>query len=194
MTARANSEITVRKKFRKTTKDDPQQQKLMRTVMQVEWPVHALTSNPDLLIPWSKPSPLIMSAGQVCLWRCATSERGDRRHALPMPIHTTRPAATSNKSKPHLASLLLVGRVRHRREVIGRTDLDSVGSGFEPREAYTELGGRGRASITGTGRNSATLTCSHGTRQGSPNRSTSAGSAAPRSPGCCEPTLGLTLA
>src|SRR5437763_159024 len=61
-----------------------------------------------------------MSAGPVCLPRCAGTERNDRRHALPMPIHRTGPAATSNESNPHLASPLLVGRLRRKRGPLAR--------------------------------------------------------------------------
>jgi hypothetical protein len=76
-----------------------------------------------------------MSAHKVCPPYARRASRDDRRHALPMLIHTTGRAATSNESNRHLAFLLLVGRVKRRREVTGTTDLDSVGSGFEPREA-----------------------------------------------------------
>jgi hypothetical protein len=54
------------------------------------------------------------------------SERRDRPHALPMPIITTRPTTTSNKASPHVTSFQVVGRIRRRREVSRRTDLDSA--------------------------------------------------------------------
>ena len=77
--------------------------------------------------------PVTTSSCRPAALVCGNARReraGDRLHALPTPMDATGWAAASNESNPHLASLLLIGRVRHRREMTGTTDLDSVVRGF----------------------------------------------------------------